>query len=121
MVVQSSLFDAGDDLAREQFLDWMQTTLFGEIALGLCTVAIALFGIGLLWGRVSISRSWSTMVGCFVLLGAPTLAPSLADFARSAAPQERVILPPGASSLDERPPLPPVSDDPYAGASLSTD
>ena len=121
MIVKTSLFDANELPALETSSSLIQATFFGEVAVARCVLAVALFGFALLSGRVSIFRSWMTVAGCFMLIGAPGIAASLIGLRSFEPPQQRIILPPGSASLGERALPPPVENDPYAGAALRKD
>jgi hypothetical protein len=87
----------------------------------LCVLAVALFGMAMLNGRLLVKRGMRVVLGCFILLGAPALAASLVDFSGMAG-----TVPPDAPAFEAdiatlREPLPPANYDPYAGASLRED
>jgi type IV secretory pathway VirB2 component (pilin) len=55
-------------------LQWLQGTALGTIATMIAIIAIAAIGILLLTGRIEWRRGVTTIIGCFVLFGAPAIA-----------------------------------------------
>ena len=117
MTPAASLFDAGADSPIGAAANWLVALLSGSLATMLCVIAVALLGMMMLWGRISLRRGMQVVLGCFLLLGASRIASELhvigGDLA-SANPEPVIITPPAASPS----PLPPANYDPYAGASL---
>ena len=114
MKVAPSLFDPPSSSAFVAATDWLTGTLLGSVAISLCVLAVAFVGLPLMSGRLAVREGLRVAIGCFVLLGASTIAASLrnaADQASSSEPGEIVIQP----LLD---PPPPSTYDPYDGASL---
>lgn len=109
-----SLFAQSDTGSLTGAVDWMTGTMLGNVATGLCVVAIAVVGLMMLSGRLALREGARVVLGCFVLFGAPALAVALRDMADMDNPVEQVTAPP----LPPRPPLPTSTYDPYAGASL---
>jgi len=111
MRVSASLFDAPAGSVFGSAGDWVIGTLFGSVAVALCIIAVAFVGLIMMTGRLAIRDGVRVVIGCFVLLGAPTIASGLrmaaSDAASGPVPQE--VFPASAS----RPvALPPRSDDP---------
>ena len=99
---------------------WVTATLFGNVAVGLCVLAVAFVGLMLMTGRVAIREGLRVAIGCFVLLGAPIVARGLratADEAAVSGSSEPLTV--EAAPLPAPPP--PANYDPYAGASLRRD
>lgn len=99
---------------------WLVTLITGELSLPLCTLAVAFIGFMILRGRLELRRSAAVVLGCFVLLGAPTIAGAFLRFGEAAARSA------GSGSnadanLGDRSPVPPADYDPYAGASMRDD
>ena len=118
MTIQTNLFDAGDGLVLERSANWLHTTLFGDLALGLCVLAVALFGCALLFGRISIARSWMTVAGCFVLAGAPGFAASLVQ--NREVSEVETIAHDATGNLTTRRSLLPSEHSPYSTASVQS-
>ena len=120
MRVAPSLFDRPAGSVLPAASDWITGTLFGTLAVSLCVLAVAFVGLMMMTGRLAIREGLRVVIGCFVLLGAPTIALGLMSAAKETAqpatPQVPIIAAPPAP-----PPLPPSNYDPYAGASLRTD
>ena len=98
----------------------MADTLFGDVAVSLCVIAVAIVGIMLMLGRLGIRDGVRVVIGCFLLLGAPLIAIGLQSTAGEAAASG----PPVAPSIEApyaTPPLPPATYAPDAGASLERD
>ncbi|MBV7265156.1 TrbC/VirB2 family protein [Erythrobacter ani] len=121
IMVQPSLIDPYQGSSLGKSVAWMHATLFGDIAIGLCVLAVAFLGLMLLTGRVPIRHGMRVVIGCFVLLGAPTIAAGLmgAKPAAEAARQPSPIA--DTTSASPRGNLKPAQYDPYAGASLRRD
>ncbi len=120
MAVAASLFDAPQSAPLASAADWATGKLLGDLAIGLCVIAVAFVGMMLMAGRLAVRDGLRVAIGCFVLLGAPVIAGGLRSAADVAAPvdpvqEPRVEAPPAPE------PLPPANFDPYAGASLRRD
>ena len=98
---------------------WVERVMLGDIALGVCIIAVALTGALMLTGRLPLREGARVMVGCFVLLGAPVIAAGFVERG-SAVIEASLLSPPPITPPTEspRPYLPPPNFDPYAGASL---
>jgi type IV secretory pathway VirB2 component (pilin) len=94
-------------------IDWATGLLLGSIGTAIAVLAIAGLGFALMAGRLHARRAAILIIGCFVLVGAPTIARGLISFATSG---------PGRGEQAETPPPPVASTpppfDPYAGASV---
>ncbi len=119
-VVQQSLFEASGGAPMVGSVRWIEGVMLGEIALGVCVIAVAFIGALMLTGRLPLREGAQIIVGCFVLLAAPVIATGFIGF------KGGVINPsapsPASAQIDNpRPDLPPADYDPYAGASLRED
>lgn len=103
--------------------DWFTTLLAGPLVTALLVVAVALFGMGMLVGRLSLRRGMEVVIGCFVLAGAAEIAGGMMPRAPGAAlpalPSAPVVvveqaLPPLGPEPAPRAPLGNPFD-PYAG------
>jgi type IV secretory pathway VirB2 component (pilin) len=122
MIASQSLFDEPSLPVAEGTADWITGLLTGPVATSLCVIAVAVLGMMLLTGRIPIRQGLQVVLGCFLLLGASTIAAGLQAFGDGARGQEAgevVIVP--QDDLARRRPLPPARYDPYAGASLRRD
>ena len=115
--LQDSLFEAPVESSIEAAVDWIVSVLLGELAVGLCVLAVAFVGMLMLSGRLPIRTGLRVAIGCFVILGAPQIASGFVGaWAGSGTPPPPVIAEPAPA----REP-PPANYDPYAGASVRTD
>lgn len=113
----SSIAPVSAGSALVSALIWLQGTLLGTVAAGLCVIAVAVVGLMMFEGRLPVKHGARVMIGCFVLLGAPVIASGLMGAVQGggAAPPPKA---PPATELPAREELPPADYDPYAGASL---
>ncbi|MEM9310461.1 MAG: TrbC/VirB2 family protein [Pseudomonadota bacterium] len=114
--MQNSLFEPSPDYRIASATDLVLGVMFGEVALGLLTLAVAGVGALMLTGRMPVGWALRSVVGGFVLLGAPVIASGFID--RLGSGGERVIAPPVLESENGAPTreLPPADHDPYSGA-----
>jgi type IV secretory pathway VirB2 component (pilin) len=116
LTVQQSLFEAGGGTPMADSARWIEGVMLGEIALGVCVIAVAFIGGLMLTGRLPLREGARVVVGCFVLLGAPVIAAAFAGgvnwviVSPSLAPAEAEQIEILRSSL------PATTVDPYAGA-----
>lgn len=120
LAVQQSLFEAGGGTPMVESARWIEGVMLGEIALGVCVIAVALIGALMLTGRLPLREGARVVIGCFVLLGAPVIAVGFTTELRIRLSQ------PQSTSVDQKPEgkalrdLPPATYDPYSGATLET-
>jgi type IV secretion system protein VirB2 len=114
---QRSLFDTGGDAPIMQSVQWIERVMLGDVALGLCVIAVAVVGAVMLGGRLPVKEGLRIVVGLFVVLGAPVIGGGFA----ARLGEAREVLPANLSKLEDgtvRDDLPLADRDPYAGASL---
>jgi hypothetical protein len=87
---------------------WFAALLTGPLVTALLVVAVAVFGMGMLAGRLSLRRGMEVVIGCFVLAGATEIAGSMMQRTPGA---ELPALPSGPAVLVEQA-LPPLGPDP---------
>ncbi|MBB5730961.1 type IV secretory pathway VirB2 component (pilin) [Sphingomonas prati] len=56
---------------------WVEQTMLGSVATILATIAVAMVGVSMLSGAVSLRRGARVIVGCFILFAAPTISHAL--------------------------------------------
>lgn len=112
-----SLFDEADVSPIAGMTDWISGLISGQIAVSLCVLAVALLGLRLLTGHLAIARGARTIFGIFILLGAPTIAVTMASWADERPAVVPLVLEP-QGNVGVREELPAAGFDPYAGASL---
>lgn len=121
LAVQQSLFEAGGGAPMAESARWIEGVMLGEIALGVCVIAVAFIGALMLTGRLPLREGARLVVGCFVLLGAPVIAAGFMQggtrLTEASIPPSPVVTQPVTPRFD----LPPADYDPYAGASLRED
>ncbi len=112
-----SLFDPSGTNALQASVDWLTDTLLGNVAIALCVLAVAFVGLMLLTGRLAVREGLRVVLGCFLLLGAPTIAAALLALASQGPIEAPSSVEASQPDLGPREDLPPVEYDPYAGAS----
>ena len=51
-------------------MDWLQGTLFGNVATAIAVIAVGMVGFMMLTGRMNWKHGATVIVGCFILFGA---------------------------------------------------
>jgi type IV secretion system protein VirB2 len=51
-------------------LNWLQGTLFGNVATAIAVIAVGMVGFMMLTGRMNWKHGATVIVGCFILFGA---------------------------------------------------
>ena len=74
LAVQQSLFEAGGGTPMVESARWVEGVMLGEIALGVCVIAVAFIGALMLTGRLPLREGARMVIACFVLLGTPVIA-----------------------------------------------
>ncbi|WP_419723100.1 TrbC/VirB2 family protein [Sphingomonas panni] len=100
---------------------WVESALLGSTAIAIATLAVATLGFMMLNGRVPVRRGTTVLVGCFVLLGAATLANGIMGVAGAGRTGEVFSVSRDAGvpvSTSPPPPDQPQVYDPYAGAAV---
>jgi type IV secretory pathway VirB2 component (pilin) len=85
-------------------LIWLQDTLLGTVATTIAIIAVATIGLLLLSGHIDWRRGATTILGCFVLFGAPAIAAGL----QSAAQYSDKTVPDAITPVQPVPPAPPI-------------
>ena len=118
MTYAASLADPSGSQALVAAVVWLQATLLGTVATTVAVIGVASIGFRMLTGYLDLRRGATIICGCFILLGASSIAAGLASVANGLPPQTVAIAPPA----DPPPAIPveaPQSYDPYAGATIS--
>ncbi|HMG45920.1 MAG TPA: TrbC/VirB2 family protein [Allosphingosinicella sp.] len=117
----ASLADPAGSSVLVAAVSWLQQTLLGTVATTIAVIAVASVGFSMLNGRVSVRYGMTVVIGCFILLGASSIAAGIQSFvgggdggSYAPEPPPPAVLPPAP------PPTPPApaNNDPYAGASV---
>lgn len=117
-----SLADPGAGGSLVAALSWVQATLLGTVATAVGAIAIAVVGLMMLGGRIDARQGIRTVLGLFILFGAPAIAAGLSASLRGVAEPpppmlaQAAALPPGPIVPE---PLPQALD-PYAGVSATS-
>ncbi|MDN3644629.1 TrbC/VirB2 family protein [Pontixanthobacter aestiaquae] len=119
-VFSASLFEPSGTNALQNAVDWLTGTLLGSVAIGLCVLAVAYVGLMLLSGRLAVREGLRVVLGCFLLLGAPTIAAALMGL-RSSEPVQLPVAQIENEELGPREELPQSDYNPYGGASVRDD
>lgn len=116
MKIDQSLFEPGMT-AVTSAASWVEAVLLGSVATALCVAAVALLGMSMLTGRLSMREGVRVLLGCFVLMGAPLIAGALMREASgvSSSPADLPATSPNTRVETLHAPAP---YDPYAGASV---
>ena len=117
---QSSLFDPASPMPLSSSAQWLEGMLLGQVAVTLCMVAVAVVGLVMLSGRLPVRRGMWTVLGCFVLLGAPVIAEVFIDHGRSDVPVRVAAAPTEHPDFEAREELPPSRVSPYSRASTTS-
>ena len=111
-MLKQSLFAAPLEPSLSQLAGWIGSVLSSSLASALCVLAVAIFGIRLLYGILDLRTGFQVFLGAFVLLGAPIFAAAMILNAHSS---RALAEPPQDQNLDSRV-LPPANTDPFSGA-----
>lgn len=95
---------------------WTVSLLVGSLARTVAVIAVALFGVSMLQGRLSRRRGGVLILGCFVLFAAPLIGQGLLGGLGAAMSGDGAF---GEAVPSYRPskPMPSVYD-PYDGAAI---
>ncbi len=120
VTIQPSLFEPVGASPLADSLDWIQDLLFGNLAIGMCVLAVAFVGLLALTGRLPLRHVGRVILGCFVLLGAPVITAGLMAGVQNEtdAPPEIPVPEPAERPRQD---LPPAGYDPYSRASVRND
>jgi type IV secretory pathway VirB2 component (pilin) len=98
---------------------WVQAALTGTIAVSIAVIAIAFVGVAMMSGRIDMRRAVITVIGCFVVFGAPSIAAGILEATSPAGNNAPDI---ASVVMEESAPLPQIASqpayDPYAGAAM---
>lgn len=97
---------------------WVQGAMLGAVASSIAVVAIATLGFLMLSGRIDVRRGLRTVLGCFLLFGAPAVAAAFMMMAGSQSASPPISRP--VAPISHPTPLsqPDAAYDPYAGAAV---
>ena len=99
---------------------WIEQTLLGTTATIVATMAVAAVGFLMLTGRVPLRRGATVVLGCFIVVGATTIAAGIMGLRDKTAsiPQSIRLATEQVTPTPIAPPAQPQVYDPYAGASV---
>ncbi len=98
---------------------WIERALLGTSANSIAILAVAILGLGMLWGRIDVRAAGRVILGAFILFGAPLIAYQLSNSLRGSDVIAPTLAQP-PTPLPAAPQMPknaPVND-PYAGAAV---
>jgi type IV secretory pathway VirB2 component (pilin) len=97
---------------------WVELLTAGNLAAVVATIAIAIVGFLMFGGRVDVRCGTLTLLGCFVIFGAPAIAVAVRSLGGDTEMPE--VLPPSIPSSFAPPTNASGSTpyDPYAGAAV---
>ncbi len=111
----------GEGHSLEAAAQWVQGLLLGQLGTAIAVLAVAIAGINMLWGRLSVKEGARILFGCFILFGAPAIAQGIMGSVESTSveisiptPQPVTVNPP--ISVTPSPPANINPFDPYTGA-----
>lgn len=113
-----SYYNGAESSAVSSSVLWVQSALMGTVASAVALIAVATVGLMMLNGSLDIRRGARTILGCFLVFGASTIADAFLAVTKSDAnPAPMQLTPPPPPVLP--PVLPPAAAyDPYAGAAV---
>ena len=119
IAAQRSLFEPNGSSPLQGAIGWITELMQGPLVVTLCVIAVALVGFAALSGRLPVRMGSRTVLGCFVVLGAPAIASALMWQGEEPTP---VVVYQAQSEASEpaRPELPPANSNPYSQASVKT-
>lgn len=121
MFTAPSAFDAPATRPLAASLDWITATLQGDLAIGICVIAVAIVGMVMLTGRMPIRQGAHVILGCFILLGAPVVASGFSGIWQDSSGPGPALAASEPTVIYERDDLPPATYNPYARASFRRD
>ena len=65
-------------------LDWLQGTLFGNVATAVAVIAVGMVGFMMLTGRMNWKHGATVILGCFILFGAGAIVAGIQGAAGAA-------------------------------------
>ncbi len=112
------LVTSSQSAALSAATDWIANAVTGSTAAAVAVLAIAFVGFGMLQGRIDVRRGATTILGCFLLFGAPAIASALMHIERPDGHAGFGLVEPPNNATAVAPSVPQTQPDPYAGASL---
>lgn len=100
-------------------VQWIMATIAGPAGTAAAVIGVAFIGLATLSGRLQVKRAGLTLVGCFILFGAPQIAAGLLLAIAAGSTGVGASSPVTAPAYAPAKPSPSVYD-PYAGASVPT-
>ncbi|MGC6331808.1 TrbC/VirB2 family protein [Rhizorhabdus sp. FW153] len=102
-------------------IQWVRDALLGSVATAVATVAVGSLGYLAFNGHVDIRRAWKTILGCFIIFAAPSIAAGIRGVASDLLGGSQAPVPDGLANHSTREALQDTSQaarDPYAGAAV---
>lgn len=102
--------------ALVQSVSWIERLVIGPLAVSLAVIAVAVTGLLMLRGHVSLEATFRMVMGCFIIFGAPAIALEIIKGAQGAALTHVEMTGTRTPVSSSTPP----TYDPYAGAATQT-
>jgi type IV secretion system protein VirB2 len=115
-MIMASLSDAASPPVLAGLAAWVEAVLTGTWPALLASIAVAALGYAMFTGRLPLRQALATLLGCFLLLGAPGISRALRG-QPEAVPAAMEQAPRATAVSQDLPVIPPEAD-PYAGAGL---
>lgn len=114
------MIETNQENAIGSAVHWLEAVGTGQVATSIAILAVAGLGFLLLSGRIGAVPFRRTLLGCFIIFGAGTIASGLMQGAGGAGDAPGPAILPFASAPPQPTPQPKPAEpyDPYAGASL---
>lgn len=105
-------------------VEWINLVVHGSLVVSIATLGIAALGFATLSGRLSARRGLLSILGCFVLFGASSIAHGISSAGSAFASVSdlepiQTVSNPDLSLSPPQPVQPLNNGDPYAGASIA--
>lgn len=119
ITTQTSLFEPSTTSPMASSVSWINSVLFGEIALVFCVLAVAFLGALMLTGRLPLRGGLRVLLGCFVLLCAPVVVSGFMAGSNYGIVHPEAPLVAEPREADQARDLQRSDYDPYAGVSAT--
>jgi hypothetical protein len=95
---------------------WVEQLMLGTVATSAMVMAVSILGLMALDGRLDRKLAVRIILGCFVIVGAPTIVAGI--MMTAGGDNGRIVTLNREEDVSPPPPRPPERFDPYGGASV---